>query len=177
MNAYDNDQQPDPIQETRRKFLKIAIAALTFTSGIVLGLPFIRTIYRSAPVRKAGWSEVAKLADLPPGRPVSIKFPTLSEDAFVRGDVVRSVWVIKHSGTELSVFSPVCTHLGCYFAWNQTAERFECPCHASVFSIDGKVLGGPAPRPLDALPHKVENNTLFVRWEEFKSGVAEKIQV
>ncbi len=149
MNAYDNDQQPDPIQETRRRFLKIAIAALTFTSGVVLGLPFIRTIYRSAPVKKAGWSEVAKLEALPQGRPVSVKFPTQSEDAFVRGSVVRSVWVIKHSGTELSVFSPVCTHLGCYFAWNQNAERFECPCHASVFSMDGKVLGGPAPRPLD----------------------------
>ena len=44
MNAYDDDQQSDPIQEARRKFLKIAIAALTFTSGVVLGLPFIRTI-------------------------------------------------------------------------------------------------------------------------------------
>ena len=177
MNADDNDQQSDPIQEARRKFLKIAIAALTFTSGVVLGLPFIRTIYRSAPVKKANWSEVAKLTALPQDRPVSIKFPTLSEDAFVRGHVVRSVWVIKHSETALSVFSPVCTHLGCYFAWNQAAERFECPCHASVFSIDGKVLGGPAPRPLDLLSHKVENNTLFVRWEEFKSGVTEKLQV
>ena len=177
MNAYEDDQQPDPIQEARRKFLKIAIAALTFTSGVVLGLPFIRTIYRSAPVKNTGWSEVAKLAALPLGTPVSVKFPTLSEDAFVRGTVVQSVWVIKHSETELSVFSPVCTHLGCYFAWNQTTERFECPCHASVFSIDGKVLGGPAPRPLDILPHKVQNNALFVRWEEFKSGVTEKIQV
>jgi menaquinol-cytochrome c reductase iron-sulfur subunit len=177
MNAYDNDQQPDPILEARRKFLKIAIAALTFTSGVVLGLPFIRTIYRSAPVKKAGWSEVAKLAALPISKPVNIKFPTLSEDAFIRGTVVQSVWVIKHSDKELSVFSPVCTHLGCYFSWNQTTQRFECPCHASVFSLEGKVLGGPAPRPLDLLPHKVANNTLFVRWEEFKSGVTEKIQV
>jgi len=177
MNAYDNDQQSDPIQEARRKFLKIAIAALTFTSGVVLGLPFIRTIYRSTPLKKEGWSEVAKLDALPLSKPVNIKFPALAEDAFIRGDVVRSIWVIKHSGAELSVFSPVCTHLGCYFTWNQTAERFECPCHASIFSMDGKVLGGPAPRPLDPLPHKVENNTLFVRWEEFKSGVTEKIQV
>jgi len=177
MNAYDNDQQSDPILEARRRFLKITIAALTFTSGVVLGLPFIRTILRSAPVKKENWSEVAKLDALPLSKPVNIKFPALDEDAFIRGDVVRSVWVIKHSGAELSVFSPVCTHLGCYFTWNQTAERFECPCHASVFSMDGKVLGGPAPRPLDLLPHKVQNNALFVRWEEFKSGVTEKIQV
>lgn len=177
MNADDNDQQSDPILETRRKFLKIAIATLTFTIGVVLGLPFIRTLYLSATVKKEGWSEVAKLEALPLSKPVNIKFPAQSEDAFVRGVVVRSVWVIKHSGTELSVFSPVCTHLGCYFTWNQISERFECPCHASVFSMDGKVLSGPAPRPLDILPHKVENNTLFVRWEEFKAGVTKKIRI
>jgi len=177
MGAYDNDQQSDPVSESRRGFLKIAIAALTFMSGVVLGLPFIRTIYRSAPVMESGWSEVTKLASLPLNRPTNTKFPTRSEDAFIRGTVVQSVWIIKHSGTELSVYSPVCTHLGCYFTWNQAAERFECPCHASVFSVDGKVLGGPAPRPLDTLPYKVENGKLSVKWEHFKSGVPEKVQV
>jgi menaquinol-cytochrome c reductase iron-sulfur subunit len=177
MGAYDNDQQPGPVSESRRGFLKIAIAALTFMSGVVLGLPFIRTIYRSAPVMETGWSEVTKLASLPLNRPTNIRFPTQSEDAFIRGTVVRSVWVVKHSGTELSVYSPVCTHLGCYFAWNQAAERFECPCHGSVFSVDGKVLDGPAPRPLDKLPYKVEDGTLSVKWEHFKSGVSEKVQV
>jgi len=177
MCAYDNDQQPNPVSESRRGFLKLAIAALTFTSSVVLGLPFIRTIYRSAPVMDASWSEVAKLESLPLNSPANIKFPILSEDAFIRGTVIQSVWVIKHSETELSVYSPVCTHLGCYFGWNQTAERFECPCHASVFSVEGKVLGGPAPRPLDTLPFKVENGMLSVKWEHFKSGVPEKVQV
>jgi menaquinol-cytochrome c reductase iron-sulfur subunit len=177
MGAYDNDQQSGTVSESRRGFLKLAIAALTFMSGVVLGLPFIRTIYRSAPVTETGWSEVTKLAALPLNRPTNIKFPTRSEDAFIRGTVVQSVWVIKHSETELSVYSPVCTHLGCYFSWNQTTQRFECPCHGSVFSIEGKVLGGPAPRPLDTLSYKVENETLSVKWEHFKSGVPEKVQV
>lgn len=177
MGAYDNDQQSDPVSKERRGFLKIAIAALTFMSGVVLGLPFIRTIYRSAPVMENGWSEVTNLASLPLNRPTNIKFDTQSADAYIRGRSVQSVWIIKHSGTELSVYSPVCTHLGCYFAWNQETGRFECPCHASVFSRDGKVLGGPAPRPLDTLPYKVENGTLSVKWEHFKSGVPEKVQV
>ena len=177
MGAYDDDRQTGPASESKRGFLKLAIAALTFMSGVVLGLPFIRTIYRSAPVMEPGWSEVTKLASLPLGIPTNIKFPTQEEDAFIRGTAVQSVWVIKHSETEISVYSPVCTHLGCYFAWDQESGRFECPCHGSVFSLDGKVLGGPAPRPLDTLPNRVENGMLMVKWEHFKSGVPEKVQV
>jgi len=177
MGAYDNDRQPDPVSKERRGFLKIAVAALTFMSGVVLGLPFIRTIYRSAPAMETGWSEVAKLAALPLNKPANIKFPTQSADAFIRRTVIQSVWIVKYSETELSVYSPVCTHLGCYFAWNQETERFECPCHGSVFSADGKVLGGPAPRPLDTLPYKVEDGTLLVKWEHYKSSVPEKVQV
>lgn len=37
-----------------------------------------------------------------------------------------------------------------------------CPCHSSVFSPDGKVLGGPAPRPLDRYHVKIENTRLLL---------------
>jgi menaquinol-cytochrome c reductase iron-sulfur subunit len=177
MSIRNREDLHDDFSDARRRFLKLAIGALTAVSGFVLGLPLIRTIYRSAPVTAAGWSAAAKLAALPFGRPASINFQTQSEDAYIRGDTVHSVWVIRHAENDLTVFSPVCTHLGCYYAWNQQAGRFECPCHGSVFSMDGKVLGGPAPRPLDTLPHKVENGTLYVRWETFKSGTAKKIVV
>ena len=34
---------------------------------------------------------------------------------------------------------------------------------------------GPAPRPLDTLPEKVENGELWVEWERFKLGIHEKV--
>ncbi|OGL45305.1 MAG: hypothetical protein A2W05_08690 [Candidatus Schekmanbacteria bacterium RBG_16_38_10] len=43
--------------------------------------------------------------------------------------------------------SKKCTHLGCII--NVTDNGFTCPCHGSRFNKDGKVVGGPAPRPLD----------------------------
>jgi Rieske Fe-S protein len=43
-----------------------------------------------------------------------------------------------------------------------------------VFNIDGKVISGPAPRPLDTLPKEVKNNFLYVLWERFKPGIAKK---
>ncbi len=50
--------------------------------------------------------------------------------------------------------SMTCTHLGCaYKPYGPPDEDFSvvhahCPCHGSVFARDGRVLGGPAPRPL-----------------------------
>jgi cytochrome b6-f complex iron-sulfur subunit len=43
----------------------------------------------------------------------------------------------------------VCTHLGCITLWNESENRFKCPCHGSGFSLEGINLEGPAPRPLD----------------------------
>jgi len=50
--------------------------------------------------------------------------------------------------------SAICTHLGCsYKPFGPPEPEYpivhaRCPCHGSVFARDGRVLGGPAPRPL-----------------------------
>jgi menaquinol-cytochrome c reductase iron-sulfur subunit len=46
-----------------------------------------------------------------------------------------------------------------------------------VFDVSGRVVGGPAPRPLDVLPSKVEQGRLLVVFKEFKSGVAKQIEL
>ena len=45
-----------------------------------------------------------------------------------------------------AVLSPVCTHLGCIV--NIQGAELVCPCHASAFDREGRVLRGPAQRPL-----------------------------
>lgn len=50
--------------------------------------------------------------------------------------------------------SMTCTHLGCAYKPFGSADKehpvvhAHCPCHGSIFSRDGRVLGGPAPRSL-----------------------------
>ncbi|MFD3695176.1 FAD-dependent oxidoreductase [Streptomyces sp. NPDC058646] len=49
----------------------------------------------------------------------------------------------------LHAVSAVCTHLGCLVAFNNAERTWECPCHGSRFGIDGRILQGPALRPLE----------------------------
>lgn len=39
-----------------------------------------------------------------------------------------------------------CTHLGCKLKWNKYEKSWDCGCHGSRFSEDGKILDGPANR-------------------------------
>ena len=37
-----------------------------------------------------------------------------------------------------------CPHLGCALKWNPVEHTWDCPCHGSRFTEDGKRLDGPA---------------------------------
>jgi len=39
---------------------------------------------------------------------------------------------------------PRCPHLGCALKWNPHERSWDCPCHGSRFSGEGKLLNGPA---------------------------------
>lgn len=177
MNGTGEQKNNAEGKTTRRRFLTLVIGVFASVNAIVLGLPFVRSLVSVASKRKAEWSRVTEVGSLPEGQPVEVKFSAPQEDAYHYANVLYSVWVIRHSSDKITVFSPVCPHLGCHFLWDPKVERFECPCHASEYSLDGKVLYGPAPRPLDVLPHKIEQGVLFVQWERFKVGTPDKIVI
>lgn len=60
------------------------------------------------------------------------------------------------AGTVLG-FSAICTHLGCTVA--PDGAELRCPCHGSVFeAATGRNVDGPAPRPLDAFPVRIDGD-------------------
>ena len=55
-----------------------------------------------------------------------------------------------------------CTHLGCVVPWIEEEGIFNCPCHSSLFTKEGEVISGPAPRPLDLFPVEIRDGEIFV---------------
>jgi Rieske Fe-S protein len=168
---------PLPAAEiTRRGFLAKATGLLTLFVAAVAGIPLIGGmiggIYRE---KKTEWVKVTDIASLPVNQPVNPTFSMQVTQAYLRETELRKVWVVRQPDNKITVFSPVCPHLGCHYHWNPQSQHFECPCHGSIYAPDGKVLGGPAPRPLDTLPEKVVGGTLMVKWEEFQVGIPQKI--
>ncbi|MGO9139421.1 MAG: ubiquinol-cytochrome c reductase iron-sulfur subunit [Syntrophales bacterium] len=165
-------------QSTRRRFLQWGTGILTFLCGLAVGIPLISSFVGPAfRTMKTNWIKVAEIGTLPEGLPISLNVADVQVDAYIQESVIRHLWAVKKSDAEISVFSPICPHLGCYYNWNPASGHFECPCHGSVYASDGTVLGGPAPRRLDTLPTKMENGVLYVEWKQFKSGTPEKIPV
>lgn len=56
--------------------------------------------------------------------------------------------VHRDENGSLQAVSARCTHLGCIVAFNDAEQAWECPCHGSRFAPDGRILQGPAVRPL-----------------------------
>lgn len=63
----------------------------------------------------------------------------------------------------LKAVNPTCTHAGCTVAWQKSPKKFTCPCHGSEFDSDGKVVKGPAAKPLKTYQAKIEGNSVLVK--------------
>lgn len=62
-------------------------------------------------------------------------------------------------------YSAICTHQACTVTdWITAKQALQCPCHQSQYDPrqGAKVVAGPAPRPLPALPLKLSGNLLVV---------------
>jgi cytochrome b6-f complex iron-sulfur subunit len=57
--------------------------------------------------------------------------------------------------------------MGCKVAWAGGRaggpDRFECPCHGSVYAPDGTVVNGPATQPLRSYPAQLVADGVVVQ--------------
>ena len=144
---------------------------------------FLSPAWRRPP--RSDWVRLGEVALIEPGVPVRVDFAENIADAWVDSRELRNVWLLTEDGEKFTVFSGVCTHLGCSFRFDKDPDPyhaqgnvFHCPCHHAVF--DGKtgaVLGGPAPRPLDRLEVKVEGGFVSTRYRRFRVGVPDQVEV
>jgi len=71
----------------------------------------------------------------------------------------------EHAADGVVAYSAVCTHTGCDVTdWHADQQLLLCPCHYSTYDQKegAKVVSGPAPRRLPALPLKIVDGRLVV---------------
>ncbi len=149
--------------ESRRRFHVTVIYGLTSLISAGFGIPAL--LYLILPSKKQNKQEFVEIGDLSgirAGQPEEIVFRRSRQDGWKRISEKTSAWVMRLEGGQVVAFAPGCTHLGCAYHWDERNKNFLCPCHTSTFGIDGKVLEGPAPRPLDRYETRVENGKLHV---------------
>lgn len=155
--------EEEPGELSRREFLARASAFLgaavaAVLSGIGLGY-FVSPAFRG---KTESWVDLGRAHDFAPGVPKLVEYTRRLRDAWITSENRSSAWVVTENGKDFSAFDPRCTHLGCPFRWSEQEKKFLCPCHTASFAMDGKVLGGPPPRPLDRYQTRVEAGRLLI---------------
>ena len=157
-----SDLRENP-KTTRRSFYVVAIYGLWGVISAALGLPaLIYLLFPSRLRRQSDWVDAGDVAQLTPGTPVEIAFRRNRIDGWRVISEKSTAWVVKSANNQVSAFAPQCTHLGCAYHWDQGKSEFICPCHNSLFAINGNVLDGPAPRALDRYQTRIDGKRLML---------------
>jgi rieske iron-sulfur protein len=118
------------------------------------------------------------LADLAPGAKQITAYPLDPATRRVRdGTRLNQLIVVRLAADALAeetraraaegvvAYSGVCTHTGCDVTdWLAPVQHFKCPCHESEYDPGdaARVISGPAPWQLAALPLKIADGLLTV---------------
>ncbi len=117
---------------SRGQFLLAGYGALAAFGAVIAGSVgrffFPNVIYEPSAIFNAG-----SVKDFNSG--VSLKW------------INKQVWVVRTS-KGLYALIAICRHLGCTPNWFQDQQLFKCPCHGSVYNLQGTIIAGPAPRNL-----------------------------
>ncbi|HEY3395651.1 MAG TPA: Rieske 2Fe-2S domain-containing protein [Lacipirellulaceae bacterium] len=198
MNSLPADTSSPSTEPPRRSFFARIVA--TIAGGIALVFPFAagsgvffdplgrrRQDAAGDENEMAGYSRICALDALPAdGMPHQFAVIADTTDAWTRtrGERIGMVFLKRQDEGDtpkVSAFTATCPHLGCAVEFDAAKDQFECPCHVSGFSTDGRKLFGPSLRGLDALDVKLADKDgtqeVWVAFQHFRAGVAERIPV
>jgi ubiquinol-cytochrome c reductase iron-sulfur subunit len=158
---------------TRKRLVTLAGAGALGTLGLAALTPAasLGPVLDTSELYRTPWRRGRRLVD-EEGKPLAAA--DVEEEAFYtafpegadRELIGSPVVVVRLGSREIVAYSKICTHAGCAialyrkptFAPTQPKPALVCPCHYSTFdpADGGKVLFGPAGRPLPQLPLVVD---------------------
>ena len=151
-NADDQCAADQPPTVTRREFLADLFVGVAFLSTAIGILNAVARYIVPPKQSIQGTSENIEIANLSELQEGTSKY-------FAYNNVPCA---LINVGGEIKGFSRVCTHLQCAIDWDKKSQTFLCPCHAAVFDTNGRVVSGPAPKPIPELKVNVKDGKIYV---------------
>jgi Rieske Fe-S protein len=154
----------------RKDFVTVTVGTLGTIMGLAIGLPAI--VYLISPAAKSheseAWISAGPVENYPIGIPTLFNFTRTKINGWEKTVNSYGVFILRRSESENDVLalSNVCTHLSCRVNWVEEQQEYACPCHDAQFDINGNVVDGPPPRPLDPYETKIEEGNLFIHFVE-----------
>jgi menaquinol-cytochrome c reductase iron-sulfur subunit len=153
-----------PEDTTRRRFLEKLSVLLGVVAASLVGAPIVGFVFEPLFRKTAfAWRRVGMKDDFTIGSTVEVVFEDASPTEWAGVTAKTAAWLRRVGENEFIAFSLNCTHLGCPVRWAPDAELFLCPCHGGVYYSDGRVAGGPPPRPLPRYPVRLRGGEVQVR--------------
>jgi nitrite reductase/ring-hydroxylating ferredoxin subunit len=149
-----SDAPVDPA--SRRRALGILVNSTIALIGGALGT--LLGVFALGPpaVARERWVRAARLTDLTAGLPVPRVLSVSRADGWYRERARQTVFLVWDGGRDVKALSATCTHLGCQVRWDLDSKQFHCPCHGGVYDVEGRVVEGPPPRPLDPIDVRLD---------------------
>jgi menaquinol-cytochrome c reductase iron-sulfur subunit len=161
--TYAAQEQDALLVVSRRDFMRNGLIAVVTVISAGVAIPDVRYFIDPALEKpQTEWVGIASAADIPVGTPTRVEYLQRTRDGW-RGVTGRyATWVVTKDGQEFVAFGPKCTHLGCAYHWEEKRQQFLCPCHTGIFDIDGNVVSGPPPRPLDRYEVRIREGQIEI---------------
>lgn len=150
---------------SRNEFVKITVGAMGAVITGLVGLPAVAYLLSPALNEQSldAWVPLGPLDIYPVGEPTLFTFIRTKVNGWEKTVNSYGVYVFRKTENEVMVFSNVCTHLACRVTFMGDTREYDCPCHDAQFDIEGNVIGGPPPRPMDQYETKIEDGQLSIR--------------
>jgi len=133
----------DSPSNTRRHWLLRALSATIALTGAVILYPVGRFL-RPRPATTSGAVEKVapyRVSELRPDAEGNWPSP------FNFGG--KPCLVIRTPDGDVRAFNAICTHLDCTVGFRPEEPDIFCPCHNAIYDLNGRVVSGPPPKPLE----------------------------
>ncbi len=135
----------------RRNFINIFLGGSLAGSILTFLYPVIRyvipTKQAEVVIKKV---TAAKVGELAPNTYKIFKF-----------GAIPGILINTQDG-ELKAFTAICTHLTCTVIYESDTESLFCPCHNGRFDLNGNVISGPPPSPLESYIVEISGDDIVI---------------